>query len=352
MLTDRVAREAFEREIRIWVNLEDHPCVVAARWVEQVQGRLFVQMDYIAPDAQKRISLHDHLSHAGGSLDLGQALTWAIHFCLGMEHANAHGIECHRDIKPANILIAQDGTLKVSDFGLAKAAEAAWFAVGRKGGSPVWRRDGENIGFSMWESDGKARCGTPGYMSPEVYRGERADMRSDIYSFGLVLWQMATGDRMPPFKARWRGNMEFFLTEIYEQQMSGRVLNVNNHLGPVIKRCLKPNPSERYASFGELRGVLELMWTRAMGTRFEIPQTSEKSAAFWNNKGGSLQALFRYEEAVGCYDRALAIDPKSAMTWCNKGTALNCLGFHEKAITCLDRALAIDELLAVTMQLN
>jgi serine/threonine protein kinase len=139
LLADAAAREAFKKEALLWVNLEAHPFIVAARWVEEVSGRLFVQMDYMVPDAKGRVSLADYLARAGGPLDAGQALRWAVQFCLGMEHAQARGIKCHRDIKPANILITQDGTLKISDFGLAAAAEVAWRGTGGRGGSLVTR---------------------------------------------------------------------------------------------------------------------------------------------------------------------------------------------------------------------
>jgi serine/threonine protein kinase len=105
LLADPASREAFKKEALLWVNLEEHPFILAARWVEEAFGRLFVQMDYIAPDAQGRVSLADHLARADGPLDTNQTLKWALQFCLGMEHANSRGIECHRDIKPANILI-------------------------------------------------------------------------------------------------------------------------------------------------------------------------------------------------------------------------------------------------------
>jgi tetratricopeptide (TPR) repeat protein len=299
-------------------------------------------MDYVAPDAYGRVSLADHLVRADGPLDANQALKWAIQFCLGMEHAQAHGIKCHRDIKPANILITQDGTLKISDFGLAAAAEIAWQARGGLGGSLVTGGPEGRFGLSLMQTGGKARCGTPGYMAPEVYRGEGADIRSDLYSFGLVLWQMATGSPVPPFVVPYRGELERYLRGIYEQQMTGRVPRVDGFLGPVIERCLCPEPAERCGSFSELREALEPILERKTGKKLEVPQVGEKTAAFWINKGASLCALGRREEAIRCCDEALAIDPRDAFAWSNKGSALSELGRHEEAISCYEQALAID----------
>ena len=342
LLSDAAAREAFKKEALLWVNLEAHPFILAARWVQELSGRLFVVMDYVAPDVHGRVSLADYLARAGGPLDAGRTLKWAVQFCLGMEHAQACGIKCHRDIKPANILIAQNGTLKISDFGLAAAAEVAWRGTGGRGGSLVTRDPEGSFGLSLMQTGGKARCGTPGYMAPEVYRGEGADIRSDIYSFGLLLWQMAAGSPRPPFVAPYRGDMEGYLRQIYEQQMTGCVPQVDGFLGPVIERCLRPKPAERYGSFGELRGALEPILERKTGEKLEVPQVGEKTAGFWINKGGSLATLGRHEEAISCFDQALAIDSRDAMAWHNKGSALNCLGRRKEAISCFDQALAID----------
>jgi tetratricopeptide (TPR) repeat protein len=347
LLADAAAREAFKKEALLWVNLETHPFILAARWVIEVSGRLFVKMDHVAPDAHGRVSLADHLARAGGPLDAGQTLKWAVQFCLGMEHAQACGTKYHRDIKPANILIAQDGTLKISDFGLAAAAEVAWRGTGGRGGSLATRGPEGSFGLSLMQTGGKARCGTPGYMAPEVYRGEGADIRSDIYSFGLVLWQMAAGTPVPPFLVPYRGDLEGYLREICEQQMTGRVPRVDGFLAPVIERCLRPKPAERYGSFGELRGALEPILERKTGMKIEVPQVGEKTAGFWNNKGGSLAALGRREEAIGCYDQALALDPRDATAWSNKGVSLAALGPHEEALRCYDQALALDPRYAI-----
>lgn len=340
LLVDPMAREAFKKEAMLWVNLEEHPFILAARWAQVVFGRLFVQMDYIARDAQGRVNLADHLVKAGGPLDTTQALEWAIQFCLAMQHANAHGIACHRDIKPANILITQHGALKISDFGLAAAAEVA--GRGSTTGSFLSANGGEaGLGFSLTQANGKVRCGTPGYMAPEVYSFEGADVRSDIYSFGLVLWQIAAGSPVPPFTVQWRGDMESFLHGIYEQQIVGRVPSVEGPLKPVIERCLKPRPSDRYGSCAELRAALDSIYERRLGRKFELPELGKKTADSWNQKGGSLAALGRQEEAIACYDKALAIDPRHPLGWANKGVSLHALGRHEEAIDCYDRALSI-----------
>jgi serine/threonine protein kinase len=167
------AREAFKKEALLWVNLEDHPFILPAKFVVEISGRLFVFMEYIAPDAQGRANLADHLAQTVGPLDTGHTLKWAFQFCLGMEHAQGHGIQCHRDIKPANIFITKDGSLRIGDFGLSRAAETAWCQSHSHNGSLV-KGSGENS-FCLMQSDGKFRSGTPGYMAPEVYRFEGAD---------------------------------------------------------------------------------------------------------------------------------------------------------------------------------
>src|SRR6266516_3501860 len=213
LLADHTARQAFKKEALLWVNLERHPFLLAARWVQEIRERLFVMMDYVPPDSQGRVSLRDHV--AGGSLDTNQVLAWAMQFCSGMEHARAQGVRCHRDIKPANILITENRTLKISDFGLASGAELAWRESGGRGGSLVIAGEEGPYGFSLMQRGGKVRCGTPGYIAPEGYRYEQADVRSDIYSFGLVLWQMAVGSRVPPFMVPLRSDAESFLRAIY-----------------------------------------------------------------------------------------------------------------------------------------
>ena len=362
-LADPASRDAFKKEALLWVNLEEHPFIVAARWVETFSGRLFVAMDYIAPDAERRVNLADHL-RSGKPIRPERAVEWAIQFCMGMEHANAHGIRCHRDIKPANMLIARNGTLKIADFGLAAIAdvrhemsdrERIWTEQCEKAGMPlVFLRSAEQgrafisqgqngeFGFSMMQSEGKMLRGTPGYIAPEVYRGETADVPSDIYTFGLVLWQMATGSASPPFIGSYRGDIESFMRATYEQQMSGRVPSVTSPLGAVIERCLNPAPSQRYSNFSELRCALEPIFQRLTGSRITIPTSGEHSVAFWCNKGGSLYALGRNIEAIACFDKALRIDPRDAMSWHNKGAALFGLGRRDEAITCLDKTLSID----------
>ena len=368
LLADPASRESFKKEALLWSNLQIHPRILAARWVQEINGRLFVMMDYVPADSDGRVTLADHI--ADGVLEADVALKWGIQFCHGMEHAMAHGIRCHRDIKPANILIAQDGTLKISDFGLAAIAdvrhemtdrERMWLEAGQKAGVGVifsrpeeqgrafvtQKQDGA-FGFSVVQTEGKRMCGTPGYMAPEVYRFEDADTRTDIYSFGLVLWQMVTGSRQPPFLAPWRGDMGGFLRATYEQQIAGRVPAVNSPLSAVINRCLRPQPTERYAGFAELRGDLETIFTARTKARVQVPLPEDKTPQHWLNQGGSLSAIGKHHEALACYDKALALEPRYAHAWCDKGSALERLGRYQESLQCIEKALEIDPTDAIT----
>jgi tetratricopeptide (TPR) repeat protein len=346
-LADAAAREAFSKEVLLWVKLDKHPYILSANFVEQFSGRLFVVMNYIAPDPLGRTNLADHLSHSGGEVNLAKSLKWAIQFCYGMEHANSHGIKAHRDIKPQNILITQDGTLKITDFGLAAGAEAA--SIGTSGSLSAVL-DGGVIGMSILQMQDREICGTPGYIATEVYEGKEADVRSDIYSFGIVLWQMASGSVLPPFHVDLprledednNTHLQRYMEAIRRQQKTDTVPKVNESLDRVIERCLCVEPSGRYSDFKQLRSELEPILKQQFGETVAVPSPEEFHVWNWNNKGLSLASVGLHQEAIDCYDRTIDIDSQYSEPWNNKGISLDSLGRHQEAIDCYAEALGID----------
>jgi serine/threonine protein kinase len=359
-LPNASAREAFKREATLWINLEQHPFVLAARWIEIFSGRLFVMMDYVAPDAEGRVSLADHL-HSGKPIAPECALEWAIQFCKGMEHAIAHGIRCHRDIKPSNVLIGKDGNAKIADFGLAavqhKLSERERLAAElceQAGIDLIVERSKEKerlfvsrgedgaFGFSVVQQQGNVLSGTPGYIAPEVYRGGTPDVRSDVYTFGLVLWQMATGSAVPPFVEVSTDNIERFMQAAYRKQISEKLPALAHPLDKVIRRCLNPNPGGRYSNFEDLRTDVEGIGGRERTKAPEKLESRKASATSWSNRGASFCELGKLEEAIVCFDRALAIEPRYGHAWSNKGVVLYSLGRNDEALRCFENALNID----------
>ncbi|MGC1105158.1 MAG: tetratricopeptide repeat protein [Candidatus Acidiferrales bacterium] len=331
--------DSFRREALLWVKLGQHPFILSARSVQNFSGRLFVVTDYVPPDAMGRTSLLDHLVHARERLALNLVLTWAIQFCFGMEHARGRGIACHRDIKPANILITRNGTLRITDFGLAVAADAAWKSMKN---SSVTAKEGGSLGLSLVQADGRRICGTPGYIAPELFSGKEADTQSDIYSFGLVLWQMVAGSPFPPFHIAGENDIDKYLRRVYEEQIKGHVPTFEHSLDPIIERCLALEPSIRYRTFEELQGDIEPIFRQQTGRAFEVPRTEDLNKHSWNEKGNALLSLDRPKDALLCYDRALELDPSEPAFLGNKANALNVLDKPQDAIYYCDKALKID----------
>ena len=351
-LWDREAQERFKKEAKIWIDLERHPYLVQAYLVQEISGRLFIAIEYIAPDEDGLNSLDGYLRHKPP--DLAQSLRWGIQFCHGMEYAYSKGIRAHRDIKPANIMIGQDKTfadwfgqdktLKITDFGLAGV-------IGQARISGI-RMDIHNntVGFSCQTVEGNG-FGTPTHMPPEQFTNAvSCDERSDIYSFGIVLYQMATGGALPflPELPRDNSDEEYirFWGDIHRLHSSAPVPRMNSPLFPIIQRCLEKEPKKRYQSFADLRLELEPLLKKLTGEVIKAPERKELGAAGWVIKGFSLGTLGKYQEAIECYDRAIEINPRYAEAWSNKGNALSGLGRHEEAIECYDRALGIDPRLA------
>jgi serine/threonine protein kinase len=336
-LEDAETRKLFHREASVWTDLERHPYLVRAHFVEEVAGRLYIAMEYIAPNEEGLNSLEGYLERQPP--DLVQSLRWAIQFCHGMEYAYSKGVRCHRDIKPANIMISTDKTVKITDFGLAGVLGVSRAMSGIKLNVQQGR-----VGFSIMEGRG---CGTPTHMPPEQFtNAAECDERSDIYAFGIVLYQMATGGKLPFLALPPRGNsieeQRRFGREMYTLHSQSPVPRLDSPLSPIIQRCLQKEPGKRYQTFKELRADLEPLLKRQTGETIKPPELKELETWEWYNKGGSLGSLGRFDEAIRCFDQAIKINPQYADAWYNKGGSLNSLGRFDEAIRCFDQAIKID----------
>jgi tetratricopeptide (TPR) repeat protein len=345
--------ERFAQEALAWTRLDRHANIAQARWVENIEGKPFLFLEYVSGG-----DLSDWIGTPRLSEDLPQVLRFAIQFCDGMSHALSKGIQAHRDIKPANCLITEDYTLKVTDFGLAKVFDEARplggadraVAAGSVQGLAArcrlrWREllgrevKGGNVpGLSIGATRTGTAAGTPPYMAPEQFDdAKHVDVRADVYSFGVMLYELLAG-RLPLQGRTWQ---EF--ERLHKTQPPPPLVGCHSSLVTVVQTCLVKDPAARYANFDVLRGRLAEMYESLTGEAAPQPRTGiELNAVDYNNKGVSLDSLGRHAEALTCYERALEINPRYANAWSNKGGALDRLGRLAEALTCYDRAVEIN----------
>ncbi len=216
--------ERFRREARAAARL-NHPNVVAVYDTGAADGTNFIVMEYV-----EGRTLADFLGQ-GGKLTPARALEIAEHVCDALEAAHAQGV-VHRDVKTANIMITRQGVVKVMDFGIARIAEGA-----------------------QTLAQTAAVLGTAAYLSPEQAQGRPVDARSDIYSLGVVLYEMVAG--RPPFTGD--SPVAVAYKHVQESPAPPSALNpeVSPPLDAVVMRALAKNPANRYASAVKFRDDLE-----------------------------------------------------------------------------------------------
>jgi serine/threonine-protein kinase len=210
--------DRFHNEVRI-ARQVSHPNVCRVYDIAEAQGQVFLSMEYI--DGEDLMSLLKRI----GRLPEEKGIELARQLCLGLAAAHDKGV-LHRDLKPANIMLDGRGQARITDFGLAALADSAH----------------------------DVRSGTPAYMAPEQLAGTGVSVQSDLYSLGLILYELFTGKR--PFDAKTPDELRKLQSDSAPAKPSSHLSSLNSDVERIVLRCLEADPRQRPKSAYEIIAAL------------------------------------------------------------------------------------------------
>ena len=264
---DRLAR--FQREAEVLASL-NHPHIAAIYGLEESNGVSALVMELVdGEDLSQRI--------ARGAIPLDEALPIARQIAEALEAAHEQSV-IHRDLKPANIKVRPDGTVKVLDFGLAKAMDPA-------GSSPNLSMSPTITSPAMTQAG--VILGTAAYMSPEQARGRPVDARADIWAFGAVLFEMLAGRR--PFDGDDMAEVLGAVVRL-EPDWTRLPATVPPRIVSVLRACLQKNVRQRAAHMQDVRLALDGAFESSIGQAAGAPATSASRSGRWGWTAAAVSA--------------------------------------------------------------
>ena len=256
---DPRALERFKREARTASSL-DHPNICTIYEIDEDNGHPFIAMQLLVGQ-----TLRERIGDK--AVPLATLLEWALQISDALQAAHTKGV-MHRDIKPANVFITDRGEAKILDFGLAKLT-----------GADLTNSEGMTLSSTGPVTHTGAAIGTVAYMSPEQARGEVLDARTDIFSFGVLLYEMATG-RQAFSGPTWAVTVHAILGQA-PMSLNESMPGLPQRLQEIIDKCLIKNRDLRYQTAAEVhRDLLQLKKDYEAGKKLKTTQT----AATWTTK--------------------------------------------------------------------
>ncbi|HYK92066.1 MAG TPA: LpqB family beta-propeller domain-containing protein [Acidobacteriota bacterium] len=232
-VADPERKRRFVKEARAASAL-NHPNIVSIYDIDQAEGVDFIAMEYVSGRTLDR-----QIPHKG--MRIGKVLEYAIQMSDALAAAHAAGI-IHRDLKPSNVMVSESGQVKILDFGLAKLVEKAESGAGVDA-------PGDSQESSLRTDEGMI-LGTVSYVSPEQAQGKKLDARTDIFSFGAVLYEMVSGERA--FRGDGTGSTLAAIIRDEPRRLEEVVPGVPAELEKVIRRCLRKEPERRFQAISDV----------------------------------------------------------------------------------------------------
>jgi len=252
-VADPNRKRRFVQEARAASAL-NHPNIIVIHDIDEAEGVHYIAMEHVEGKTLDRLI-------ARHGLRVNEALKYAVQMAAALAKAHSAGI-VHRDLKPTNVMVTDDGLVKVLDFGLAKLTEAA----------PA--SDAETAVTLEPTTEEGTIVGTVGYMSPEQAEGKAVDARSDVFSFGSVLYEMLTGQRA--FQGETKASTIAAILREEPKPLSQMVEGLPREVERIVKRCLRKDPAHRFQHMDDLKVALEELKEESDSGELATAPTAEK----------------------------------------------------------------------------
>ncbi len=295
-------KDTFIRECETWINLGLHPHIAACHYVRELGGVPRVFSEYAAAGTLEEWIRSERLYAGDEQVALARILDMCIQFAWGLHYAHERGV-IHQDVKPLNALLWDDGTLKVTDYGLAGARQKAGLA----GMSPGM----QTVMVSMGGM-------TPSHCSPEQAAGQVLDRRTDVWSWAVSVLEMFQGGVTWQTGSLTAAALEVFLKHGGKEEGIPVMPSAVAHL---LRRCFQSNPADRPRTLEDCAKALCAMYEAEIGKPYRraMPRGASDTADALNNRALSFIDLGKSDEAEKLFERALQLDKHHLAATYNRG---------------------------------